>query len=109
MGQQLDGSSDALYRPMSWEAWHVQLTGSREMPGEETGPPDEETSTEPSEEDLEAHGITMDDIDASVARLLERLDQPNDEQTEEDAEAIDDGYDPQSATGAVEEQAGAVR
>jgi D-alanyl-D-alanine carboxypeptidase/Putative peptidoglycan binding domain len=105
MGQQLDDSSSALFRPMDWEAWHVQLAGTREMPGEETGPPDEDTTTEPTAEELEEHGITMSDVDDSVAQLLDRFDQPNDQQSEAEAEAIDEGYDPEAATGTVEEEA----
>jgi Putative peptidoglycan binding domain/D-alanyl-D-alanine carboxypeptidase len=103
LGQQLDASTQSLFRPMSWEAWHVQLTGSREMPSDVADAPGEETAAEPPAAELEAQGLTLDDVDASIERLLERLDRPNDEQEEAEAEAIDEGYDPEAPAGQPEE------
>jgi hypothetical protein len=98
-GQQLDESTAALDRPMSWEAWHVQLTASREMPGDETGTLDEDSQAEPTADELAEYGITVEDIDASVQEVLDRLDRPNDELGEADAESIDEGYDPDAPAG----------
>ena len=94
LGEQLDGSSDRLYRPMSWEAWHVQLTGSRDIPDDA---PPEPRDMEVPEAELEQHGVTMEDVDASIDDLLQQIDRPNDEVSEADQEAADDGYDPEAA------------
>lgn len=94
-GAQLDGSSERLYRPMSWEDWHVQLTGSRAMPGEEEEESDVDVSPPPAAE-LEADGVTMDDIDETIAVMLEKLDAQG--EPPEGTVHIDNGYDPE-ATG----------
>ena len=95
LGEQLDASSNSLSRPMSWEPWHVQLTGTREMPEEPTelDPGDLEVP----EADLAEQGVEIADIDASVKKLLEHLDRPNDEIEEAETESIDEGYDPEEA------------
>lgn len=93
-GEQLDGSSERLYRPMDWEAWHVQLAGSKAMPGEEEEESDVDVSAPPAEE-LEADGVTMDDIDETIAVMLEKLDAQG--EPPEGAVYIDDGYDPEAA------------
>ena len=93
LGSQLDGSSDLLFRPMSWEPWHVQLSGTREMPEEPTEP--EPRDLEVPEADLEEHGVTVADVDASIELLLQRMDRPNDELDDADKESIDEGYDPE--------------
>ena len=95
LGEQLDASSDHLFRPMSWEPWHVQLSGTREMAEEPAEP--EPRDLEVSEADLEQHGVTIADVDASIDKLLEQMDRPNDELNEADKESIDEGYDPEEA------------
>jgi hypothetical protein len=98
LGEQLDASSGSLYRPMSWEPWHVQLTGTREMPGDTTEPePEPDTrGMDISEADLESQGVTMADVDASVEELLHDMDRPNDQMSQDDEDSIDDGYDPEA-------------
>jgi hypothetical protein len=96
LGGQLDASSARLYRPMSWEEWHVQLTGTRELPEEELTEPDPREMEVP-EADLEEQGLTLTDVDASIDKLLEQLDRPNDEMEEAEKESIDEGYDPEEA------------
>jgi hypothetical protein len=97
LGEQLDGSSNRLFRPMSWEPWHVQLTGTREM-SEEPEPTElEPRDLEITEADLEQHGVTIADVDASIDQLLEQMDRPNDEMDEAAKESIDEGYDPEEA------------
>jgi D-alanyl-D-alanine carboxypeptidase/Putative peptidoglycan binding domain len=95
LGEQLDASSNSLFRPMSWEPWHVQLTGTREMPEEPTelDPRDLEVP----EADLEQEGVTTADVDASIEKLLQQMDRPNDEIEEAEKESIDEGYDPEEA------------
>jgi hypothetical protein len=78
---------------MSWEPWHVQLAGTREMEPTEPDPQDLEVP----EADLEQEGVTTEDIDASVEKLLFRMDRPNDEIEEAEKESIDEGYDPEEA------------
>jgi D-alanyl-D-alanine carboxypeptidase/Putative peptidoglycan binding domain len=94
LGGQLDASTDRLYRPMSWEEWHVQLTASREMPEEEPTEVDP-GDLEVPEAELAERGLTVEDIDASIAKLLEYLDRRNDELEEAEKESIDMGYDPE--------------
>jgi peptidoglycan hydrolase-like protein with peptidoglycan-binding domain len=93
-GAELDAASGALYRPMDWEPWHMQVTGTREMPGDMTEPDPRDMQI--SEADLEKHDVTMADVDASVNELLQRMARPNDEMTEDDKESIDQGYDPEA-------------
>jgi D-alanyl-D-alanine carboxypeptidase len=93
LGQQLDASTNRLYRPMSWEPWHVQLEGTRDMPEEQ---PDTR-GMDVSEAELEQQGVTMEDVDASIDDLLQQMDRPNDEVSEADEEAADEGYDPEAA------------
>jgi hypothetical protein len=97
LGQQLDAASDRLYRPMSWEPWHVQLTGAREMPDEE--PTDAEPrDMEVPEADLAELGVTIADVDDSIDKLLEQIERQNDEVDEAAKESIDeDYYDPEEA------------
>ena len=96
LGEQLDASSGLLFRPMNWEPWHVQLSGTREMPEEPEAP--EPRDLEITDADLEEHGVTIADVDASIDRLLQQMDRPNDEMDETDKESIDEGYDPEEAT-----------
>src|SRR5262245_11638717 len=96
LGQQLDASSARLFRPYSWEAWHVQLVGTRELPEEPTEP--EPRDVEVPVAELEQRGVTMADVDASIEKLLQQMDRPNDELGEADRESIDAGYDPEAAT-----------
>jgi hypothetical protein len=80
---------------MSWEPWHVQLAGTRGMPE----PPDGEGEADvsgPSAEELEADGVTMEDVDDSINVLLEKIGTESDEPDE--VEHIDDGYDPEAAS-----------
>ena len=93
LGEQLDASSNSLSRPMSWEPWHVQLAGTRELEPTEPDPRDLEVP----EAELEEQGVEIADIDASIEMLLERMDRPNDEIEEAEKEAIDEGYDPEEA------------
>jgi len=97
LGGQLDASSDRLYRPMSWEEWHVQLTGTRELEVEPGEPELEPRELELPEADLERQGVAIDDVDASIDKLLEQMDRPNDEMGDAEKEAIDEGYDPEEA------------
>ena len=93
-GDQLDNASAQLYRPMSWEAWHVQLAGTRDMPepGEDDGEPD---VSEPSADELAADGVTMQDVDDSINVLLDKIGEGND--APDDVEHSDEGYDPEAA------------
>ena len=90
LGGQLDGSSGRLVRPLSWEEWHVQLAGSREMPEDAEAEPD---LTEPTSEELGASGITMDDVDEAIAVMLETVETSDAAGDYEDAEG---GYDSQA-------------
>lgn len=93
LGGQLDASTDRLYRPMSWEEWHVQLTGTRELEVEpELDPREMEVP-----EDLEQQGVALEDVDASIDKLLEQMERPNDDLDEAEKDAIDEGYDPDEA------------
>jgi hypothetical protein len=92
LGGELDASSGRLYRPMSWEAWHVQLTGTREP--ELTDPDPREL--EVPDAALQEAGLTVEDVDAAIAVVLERMDSPNDELDEAAKESIDEGYDPEA-------------
>jgi hypothetical protein len=94
LGQQLDASSNRLFRPMSWEPWHVQLTGTREMPEEPE--PKEPPDMEVTEAELEQQGVTVADVDESIDELLQQMDRPNDEMDEADEDSIDAGYDPEA-------------
>ena len=96
LGGQLDASTDRLYRPMSWEEWHVQLTGTRELEVEPIEPGHRDL--EVPEADLEQQGVALEDIDASIDKLLERMDAQNDVMDEAEKDAIDEGYyDPEEA------------
>jgi hypothetical protein len=95
LGHELDASTQRLFRPMDWEPWHVQLTGTRELPEEPTEP--EARDVDVSEEDLERQGVNLEAVDASIQELLRQIDRPNDEVDEADAESIDEGYDPEAA------------
>ena len=95
LGGQLDASSDRLFRPMSWEEWHVQLTGTRDLP--ELPDPDPRELEVPVAE-LEEQGLTLEDVDESIAAVLEQMDRPNDELDEAEKESIDEGYDPEAAS-----------
>lgn len=92
LGGQLDASTDRLYRPMSWEEWHVQLTGTREL---EVEPDLDPRELEAPQEDLEQRGVALEDVDASIAKLLEQMDRDNSEMEEAEKESIDMGYDPE--------------
>lgn len=92
LGGQLDASSNHLFRPMSWEDWHVQLTGTREIEVEDPDPRDLEVP----DATLEEVGVTIEDVDESIANLLARMDSRNDEQDEATKESIDEGYDPEA-------------
>ena len=96
-GEQLDNASGQLYRPMSWEAWHVQLVGTRDMPEAPEDGGAEPDVSEPSGDELAADGVTMDDVDDSISVLLEKIGKENDEQDE--VEHTDEGYDPESKGG----------
>ena len=98
VGEQLDASTDRLYRPMSWEPWHVQLTAAKEMPEEPTEP--EPRDLEVPEANLEEQGLTIADVDASIDNLLQQMDRPNDELDDAVKESIDEGYDPETAVDA---------
>ena len=95
LGGQLDASSDRLFRPMSWEEWHVQLTGTRDLP--ELPDPDPRELEVPVAE-LEEQGLTLEDVDESIAAVLEQMDRPNDELDEAEEESIDEGYDPEATS-----------
>jgi D-alanyl-D-alanine carboxypeptidase len=84
LGGQLDGSSERLFRPMSWEEWHVQLAGTRDVPEDEEEEPD---LTEPTPEELADSGITMDDVDEAIALLLEKVEIKDEAGEYEDADA----------------------
>jgi peptidoglycan hydrolase-like protein with peptidoglycan-binding domain len=103
-GGQLDASTDRLYRPMSWEEWHVQLTASRELPEEEPTEIDP-GDLEVPEAELAERGIAIEDIDASIAKLLEHMERRNDELEEAEKEAIDMGYDPEEEPASTPEGA----
>lgn len=79
-GAQLDAGSERLFRPMSWEPWHVQLQTKE-------GPEDVEEETEVDLEEptaeLEESGVTVDDVDDTIAVYLENLEaheEPTDEE-----------------------------
>ncbi len=69
-GAELDAASERVFRPMSWEPWHVQLR-TREAPpaGEE-----DVGDVEPPSADLEESGLTVDDVDDAIAVYLESLE-----------------------------------
>ena len=69
-GAELDAASERLFRPMSWEPWHVQLR-TREAPDEM--PEEEEYVGEPPTADLEESGVTVDDVDDTIAVYLDNL------------------------------------
>jgi len=95
LGGQLDASTDRLYRPMSWEEWHVQLTGTRELEVEPIEPGHRDLEVP---EDLEQQGVVLEDVDASIDKLLEQMELPNDRDLDEaEKDAIDEGYDPEEA------------
>jgi hypothetical protein len=71
-GAQLDQASEQLFRPMSWEPWHVQL-GTRDAPPEDMEEPTEDELKEPAAE-LDESGITVDDVDDTIAVYLENLE-----------------------------------
>jgi hypothetical protein len=91
-GDQLDNASAQLYRPMSWEPWHVQLAAARDMP-EPDGEPAADIAP-PTEEELQASGVTMQDVDDSIEVILEKIGA--DGEPREDVEHVDDGYDPEA-------------
>jgi D-alanyl-D-alanine carboxypeptidase len=97
LGDQLDSASNRLFRPMSYESWHVQLTGTRELDVEPGEPELEPRDLEVPAADLEQQGVEIADIDASVEKLLERMDSRNDDVSEAETETIDEGYDPEQA------------
>jgi hypothetical protein len=97
LGAQLDASSTRLYRPMSWEAWHVQLTGTRELDEEPKPTEPDPRELEVPEADLAEQGVEIADVDASIDKLLEQLERSNDEVDEAEKEAMDEGYDPEAA------------
>jgi hypothetical protein len=87
-GAELDAASAKIFRPMDWEPWHVQLVGAREAPDDvEVEPGD------PPAEDLEASGLSLEDVDATIEVLLERADEGGEPR---DAEHVDEGYDPEA-------------
>jgi hypothetical protein len=94
LGDQLDASSNRLYRPYSWEAWHVQLTGTRAMPDDAAEPKPRDLEVP---EDLEEQGVEIADVDASIGKVLEQMERSNEEIEEAETDAIDDGYDPEAA------------
>ena len=71
-GAELDAASERLFRPMSHEPWHVQLR-TREAPDETTD--DEEYDAEnPPTDELAESGVTLDDVDDTIAVYLDRLE-----------------------------------
>lgn len=93
LGQDLDASSAQLFRPMSWEPWHVQLTRTREMPEEELPEP---RDIDISDEELAKQGVTEEDVKASIDDVLRQIDRRNDDMDEDDKDSIDEGYDPET-------------
>ena len=79
-GAQLDQASEQLFRPMSWEPWHVQLR-TREAP-EDVEEEAEHNLEEPAAE-LEESGITVDDVDDTIAVYLENLETDEEAPAEE--------------------------
>jgi hypothetical protein len=69
-GGELDSASERLFRPMSWEPWHVQLQTREAPPAEE----EEVGDVEPPSADLEESGLTVDDVDDAIAVYLESLE-----------------------------------
>jgi len=69
-GAELDAASERLFRPMSWEPWHVQLRTREAPPAEE----EEVADVEPPSADLKESGLTVDDVDDAVAVYLESLE-----------------------------------
>jgi hypothetical protein len=70
-GAELDRDA-RLFRPMDWEPWHVQLE-ARGMPAYPDGEPSTEVPDSVAKE-LDESGVTMDDIDETIAVYLDRLD-----------------------------------
>lgn len=85
-GAQLD-RAEQLFRPMSWEPWHVQLR-TREAPEDVE---EEEIDLKEPADELEESGVTSDDVDDTIAVYLERLE--TDE--EEPADEADDSEPPE--------------
>lgn len=77
---------------MDYERWHVQFTGTRDLEVEPPGEP-EPRDLVLLEADLEQHGVAIEEVDASIDKLLEQMDRPNDDLREGEKEAIDEGYD----------------
>jgi hypothetical protein len=84
-GAQLDGAG-RLFRPMSWEPWHVQMRtrdmpdeATRDVPDVEEGEEEVEFDAEPPTAELEESGVTMDDVDETIAVQLERLQTPDED------------------------------
>jgi hypothetical protein len=71
-GAQLDGASERLFRPMDYEPWHVQLS-TRDAPPEEMPEATAEELKEP-EAELEESGVTVADVDDTIAVYLEDLE-----------------------------------
>jgi Putative peptidoglycan binding domain/D-alanyl-D-alanine carboxypeptidase len=71
-GAQLDQASERLFRPMSWEPWHVQLS-TRDAPSEEMEEATGDELKEPAAE-LEESGVGVDDVDDTIAVYLESLE-----------------------------------
>ena len=71
-GAQLDQASERLFRPMSWEPWHVQLA-TRDAPPEEMEEATGDELKEPAAE-LEESGVGVDDVDDTIAVYLESLE-----------------------------------
>ena len=84
-GAQLDEASERLFRPMSWEPWHVQLS-TRDAPPEELGEPTEEELKEPAAE-LEESGVGVDDVDDTIAVYLEDIETGEGAPPEEESRA----------------------
>ena len=76
-GAQLDGASAGLFRPMSWEPWHVQIQ-TREEPDEVDEEVDD-SFPESAAAEFEESGVTLDDVDETIAVQLERLGTEEDE------------------------------
>lgn len=71
-GAQLDQASERLFRPMSWEPWHVQLS-TRDAPPEDMEEATGDELKEPGAE-LEESGVSVDDVDDTIAVYLENLE-----------------------------------
>ena len=81
-GAQLDEASERLFRPMSWEPWHVQLA-TKDAPPEEMEEATGDELKEPAAE-LEESGVNIDDVDDTIAVYLENLEAGNGGPPEED-------------------------